>query len=81
MCVKFIFSIAKSLFKETKLPYILTYRFSQDYIEILFGRIRMRLGLNNNPNVPQFKTAMKQILMKNAITCKSNSNCNTFDQI
>jgi len=40
----------------------------------------MRSGLNNNPNVSQFKTAIKQILMKNAITCKSNSNCNTFDQ-
>lgn len=27
----------------------------------------------------QFKPALKQILMKNAITCKINGNCNTFD--
>jgi len=73
ICVKSMFSIAKSISKETKLTYILTYKFSQDHIELLFARIRMRSGLNNNPNVPQFKTAMKQILMKNAITCRSNS--------
>jgi len=25
-------------------------------------------------------TAMKQILLKNAIKCSNNSNCNTFDE-
>lgn len=28
----------------------------------------------------QFKTALKQILLKNAITCSFNNNCNTFDE-
>lgn len=59
--------------------YILTYRFSQDHIELLFGRIRQRYGANNNPNIIQFKTAIKQILIKNAVTCSSHGNCNTFD--
>lgn len=48
-------------------------------MEVLFGQIRQRGGSNNNPNVVQFKTAMKQILLKNAIKCKNNGNCNTFD--
>lgn len=78
--VKSMFSIAKSMFNETNFTYILTYKFSQDHIELLFARIRMRFGLNNNPNAFQFKTAIKQILIKNSITCKSNSNCNTFDE-
>ncbi|KAL4091716.1 hypothetical protein QTP88_026364 [Uroleucon formosanum] len=50
-----------------------------DHIEILFSRFRQKFGSNNNPNILQFKTALKQILMKNAITCKTNGNCNTFD--
>lgn len=78
--VKSMFSIAKSMFNETNFTYILTYKFSQDHIELLFARIRMRFGLNNNPNAFQIKTAIKQILIKNSITCKSNSNCNTFDE-
>lgn len=57
----------------------MTYKFSQDHIELLFGRVRQRFGSNNNPNASQFKTAIKQILMKNSLKCKFNFNCNTFD--
>lgn len=79
IAVKSMFSIAKELFIVSPFTYILTYKFSQDHIELLFGRVRQRFGANNNPNVTQFKTAIKQILLKNAIKCKSNGNCNTFD--
>jgi len=76
-----MFEIATKLFTENlNFKYILTYYFSQDHIELLFGRIRQRYGANNNPNVIQFKTAIKQILLKNAITCSTNNNCNTFDE-
>ena len=33
------------------LKYLLTYKFSQDCIELLFNKIRCRGGWNNNPNV------------------------------
>lgn len=59
--------------------YILSYKFSQDHLEIFFARIIQSNGSNNNPILQQFKTAMKQILMKNAIKCQTNGNCNTFD--
>jgi len=59
--------------------YILTYKFSQDHLELLFAQIRQRYGSNNNPNVVQFKTALKQILFKNYIKCKSSGNCNVFN--
>lgn len=76
-----MFCTSKALFDQTSYyKYLLSYTFSQDHIELLFTRIRQRLGSNNNPNVLQFKTSMKQILMKNAITCQSNSNCDTFDE-
>lgn len=80
LAVKSIFSIAKLLFEENQnFKYILSYQFSQDHIEILFSRFRQRFGANNNPNVLQFKVALKQILMKNAIKYKSNGNCCNFD--
>jgi len=81
MALKSLFSIASSVFANDtlKFNYILTYKFSQDHVEILFGQIRQRGGSNNNPNVIQFKTAMKQILLKNAIKCINDGNCNTFD--
>lgn len=73
-------NIAKELFVVSPyFSYVLTYKFSQDHLESLFGRIRQRFGANNNPNVTQFKTAMKQILLKNSIKCRTNGNCDTFD--
>jgi len=80
LAIKSIFSIAKLLFEENQnYKYILTYSLSQDHIEILFSRFRQRFGVNNKPNVLQFKIALKQILMKNAIKYKSNGNCHNFD--
>lgn len=75
-----VFSVAKELLPNNKfLKYILTYRFSQDHIELLFSRIRKRYGLNNNPNVLQFKTAIKQIILKNSITPSPCANSFALD--
>jgi len=40
--------------------YLLTYKCSQDHLEILFSKIRQRLGNNNNPNVVELKTSLKK---------------------
>ncbi|KAF0702530.1 THAP-type domain-containing protein, partial [Aphis craccivora] len=80
IAAKSVLSLSKQFFSQhTNFSYLLTYKFSQDHLELLFGRIRQRFSSNNNPNVFQFKTAIKQILMKNSIKCQSNFNCNTFD--
>lgn len=75
--VKSVFSVAKELFSciEQPFKYILTYKFSQDHLEMLFARIRRRFGCNNNPNVKQFVCAMKQILQKNHVSVSSAANC------
>ena len=44
--------------------YLLTYKFSQDHLELLFSCIRAMLGFNNNPDVMQFKAALKKILLR-----------------
>ncbi|KYM93987.1 THAP domain-containing protein 9 [Cyphomyrmex costatus] len=78
--VKSILSVAKEIFSERVLfKYILTYKFSQDFLEIFFSIIRNRHGFNNNPNVLQFQYAMRQILLKNDIKSSTNSNCLHLD--
>jgi hypothetical protein len=76
-----VFSIAKeSLLNNKCLKYILIYRLSQDYIELLFSRIRKRYGLNNNLNIIQFRSAMKQIILKKNITPSPNANSIVLDE-
>ena len=44
------------------LRYILTYKFSQDHVELFFSAVRSLNGRNNNPNFIQFKAAYRRIL-------------------
>lgn len=77
---KSILDLAKNLFAENCMyKYLLTYKFSQDHLELLFARIRSRHGWNNNPNVMQFKYAMKQILMRNCLAASKSENCIALD--
>ena len=52
-----ILAVAKNLLsrEHNTFKYVLTYRFSQDQIEMFFSKIRARFGWNNNPNALQFK--------------------------
>lgn len=79
--VKSILHITENIFNDRQwYKYILTYRFSQDHLELFFAKIRSRHGHNNNPNVLQFKYAFRQILMRNSIKINSTSlNCLELD--
>ena len=58
---------------------ILTYKFSQDHIELLFNKICCRCGWNNNPNVLQFMYAFRRLLIRNGIEPSNTGNCCHFD--
>ncbi len=60
---------------QKRFQYFLTYKLSQDHLEMLFSRIRRRGGWNNNPNCLQLKWALRAVLMKNGITPSKNANC------
>ena len=60
------------------LKYVLTYKFSQDHIELLFNKIRHKGGWNNNKNVLQLKYALKGILIRNSIELSNRGNCTHF---
>ena len=74
-------SIAESLLFRDIDPFnfVLSYKFSQDHIELLFSCIRARGGYNNNPNTLQFRTSLKQILMKNSISPSTSANVLSFE--
>jgi len=63
---------------QNPLKYVLTYKTSQDHIELFFGCIRARGGNNNNPNCVQFKKTLRQLLYtKNIIV--ENGNCSYYE--
>jgi hypothetical protein len=73
--IKSIFQLAPLLLPNSAyFNFILTYHFSQDFLEIFFGLIRGRFGCNNNRNSTQFKYALRRILMQNYIKMSPNSN-------
>ena len=67
--IKTIQNLFNLLDKERNAPlkYILTYKFSQDHLELLFGAIRSAGGINNNPTTKQFTAAYKRLLMRSSI--------------
>lgn len=51
-----------------------TYRYSQDFIEMLFGKIRSKNGCNDNPTVQQFESSYKKLQLISDILISRYSN-------
>ena len=79
--IKSVISIAKGMFSRPINPpsYILTYRFSQDHIEVLFSCIRAKHGWNNNPNTIQFRSALRNMLFNHSIKASLKANCVQYE--
>ena len=60
------------------LRYLLTYKLSQDHLELFFGAIRSAGGFNNNPTAQQFTAAYKRLLLRSSIG-GSRGNCQQRD--
>ena len=76
-----IISLGSSLLNRLENPfkYLLTYKTSQDHLELLFACIRGKNGFNTNPNVRHFKSSLRRILLRNAIVGSKHANCMTFE--
>lgn len=61
------------------LPYICTYRFSQDHLESFFGSMRTKGGCNNNPNAVHFRACYKRLIHHNDVTSTAKANCTEFN--
>lgn len=71
-------ALASMLRIQSPLKYLLTYKLSQDHLELFFSCIRSRGGWNNNPNAYQFKCAMRKFLLGNCVS-PVNGNCFNFN--
>lgn len=75
-CINSMEYLYTTLIVETKaLSYLTMFKFSQDHIELFFGKIRSLGGFNNNPNARQFKSAYKKILSHLELSSKFTGNC------
>ena len=76
-------AITEELLQCSYMPYKygLTYRFSQDHIELLFNKIRWYGGWNNNPSVHGFNLAYRRIIIRNSIKPSKMGNCTNFDDL
>ncbi|CAH1156107.1 unnamed protein product [Phaedon cochleariae] len=74
----------KSLYEERvevkkELKYILSYKISQDHLEIFFGCVRSKGGYNNNPTARQFENTMKRLLIHTEIKAGDSGNAIALD--
>lgn len=53
--------------QHSPLSYLLTYKLSQDNLELFFAAIRSAGGFNNNPTAQQFTASYKRLLMRSSI--------------
>ena len=63
---------------DSPLRYLLTYKMSQDHIELFFGAVRIACGSGNNPTARQFIAAYKRLLMRHDIKSR-RGNCSAQD--
>lgn len=61
------------------LKYLLTYKLSQDHLEIFFSAIRSAGGSNNNPNCRQFEAIYKRLLLHTEIKGAESGNAVAID--
>ena len=79
---KSILPIAEELLfrSDNSYKYLLTYKLSQDHLEMFFSCVRARVGFNINPNALQFKHAFRNMLFHNAITSSDKANVMMFEK-
>ena len=68
ICMRSIVACSNMLLQRDENPftYVLTYKFCQDCIELLFSCIWEKGDFNNNPNTLQLKYALRNNIMKNS---------------
>ncbi len=81
--IKSTIEMAHEMLSSTNNPfkYVLTYKYSQDHVELFFSCIRAQGGWNNNPNTLQLKYSLRKMLLRNAVTASKNANCTEFTDL
>jgi hypothetical protein len=75
ICILSVQDIFHRICDGINMHYLLTYKLSQDHLEMFFGCIRQRGGWNNNPSCRQFKAAYKRLVIRNELKSSLKGNC------
>ena len=80
LCIKSVLGLAGDLVnvENPVFKYLLTYKMSQDHLELFFSAVRASGGWNNNLTTRQFIAAYKQLLMRHNIE-GGRGNCTSQD--
>lgn len=81
VCINSLIYLYETLVANDILSFLLTYKFSQDHVELFFGNIRSQGGHNNNPNTRQFKASFKKLLSHLELGSKFTGNCIPIENI
>lgn len=74
--LKSLYDLSDRLFKIDAADYILSYKLSQDHVEMFFALIRGKNGRNNNPTTVTFKSGFKQLVLnKIDVSVPISANC------
>lgn len=63
------------------LKYLLTYKFSQDHLEIFFSAVRTKGGSNNNPTARMFEIIYKKLLVHTEVRGSETANAVSLDDM
>jgi len=81
ICLKNVYNLAKYLIENNFIEYMLSYKLSQDHVEMFFSSIRRMNGHNNNPTTTQYISAYKKLLLNNLnIIISFSANCFPLDE-
>lgn len=78
-CLSSLKDLSKLLFYSSDLKYVLSYKFSQDHLELFFNCVRRSCGWNNNPTSLQFSRIFKRLLKHAGVEASNRGNCLNFD--
>lgn len=79
ICLTSIENVFDDVIKNGILDFFLSYKISQDHLEMFFSAIRAKGGFNNNPTASQFEAAYKRLIIHNEIKLSSFANCEPQD--
>ena len=63
----------------TRQRFVLTYKFSQDHLELLFGSVRRLGGWSNSPTALQFAKIWRQLIRRTGVKTGTKGNAITLD--
>lgn len=80
ICLRNYLSLSKDLFERKIADYVLSYKLSQDHLEMFFALIRRMGGFCNNPTPMRFKSGYKKLLINNTcVIVPLSANCTPQD--